>query len=305
MPSAASTEPWARTTATINPRTISDTYSAGPNSSAIWASGGAKSAMKNVADDARENRTKRRDRERRSGPPLARHLVAVETGDDRCGFARHVHQDRRGRTAELGTVIDAGEHDQRRLRLQVVADRQQHRHGVERPEPRQDADHRSEQTANQAVQQVARLESHGKAMRKARQACQAYPRSASPEVWRPDRDRQTKRLDEEKRRKHSRAEGQCQSFIKFRAAVRRARDENKPRQGDHKPHSLDRDAKKSDCGQNHEGTQVPALMRLANAQEAAADEQCPQSELDRREHPRHKTWPQPNLCEAAETRHDK
>ena len=49
MPSADSSEPWASTIATIRPRIISDTYSAGPKRRAIWASGGANSAIRNVA----------------------------------------------------------------------------------------------------------------------------------------------------------------------------------------------------------------------------------------------------------------
>jgi hypothetical protein len=51
------------------------------------------------------------------GAALARHLVTVDGGDGRRGFAGHVDQDRRGRAAILRAVIDAGEHDQRRDRF--------------------------------------------------------------------------------------------------------------------------------------------------------------------------------------------
>ena len=68
-------------------------------------------------DRAGEERAERGDRKRRAGPALAGHLVAVDRGDGGRGFARHVDQDRRGRAAILGAVIDAGEHDQRGDRL--------------------------------------------------------------------------------------------------------------------------------------------------------------------------------------------
>src|SRR5882757_6511776 len=91
MPTALMTEPRASTTAAISPHTISEKYSAGPNCSAIAASGGAAS----------EERADRRDPERRPGASLQRHLMAVNGGDDGGGFAGDVDQDRGGRAAVL------------------------------------------------------------------------------------------------------------------------------------------------------------------------------------------------------------
>ena len=49
MATAFSSDPRASTTAAIRPQTISEKYSAGPNCSAMLASGGAASAISSVA----------------------------------------------------------------------------------------------------------------------------------------------------------------------------------------------------------------------------------------------------------------
>ncbi len=49
MPTALTSDPDARTTAPIRPRTISEKYSAGPNLNASSVSGGAKAATSSVA----------------------------------------------------------------------------------------------------------------------------------------------------------------------------------------------------------------------------------------------------------------
>ena len=52
---ALSTEPFASTTAKIRPSTISEKYSAGPNSSAMLVSGAAAAAMITVATQPAKN----------------------------------------------------------------------------------------------------------------------------------------------------------------------------------------------------------------------------------------------------------
>ena len=150
MAIALSSDPCASTTAPIRPSTMSEKYSAGPNLSASSASGGANAAISSVATRAGEERAEGRDRERRAGLALARHLVAVEAGDDRRRLARQVEQDRRRRAAVLRAVVDAGEHDQRRHRRQRVGHRQQHRDGRDRADAGQHADQRAEQDADEA-----------------------------------------------------------------------------------------------------------------------------------------------------------
>src|SRR6266511_851473 len=145
---ALRSDPRARTTAAIKPQTMSEKYSAGPNCSAIVASG--------------EERTECGDAQRRSGASLPRHLVAVDGGDDRRRLARDVDQDRRGRAAVLGAVIDAGEQDQRRFRLQRERDRQQHGDGGDRTYAGQHADDGAEQNADEAVSDVLDRQRDGK-----------------------------------------------------------------------------------------------------------------------------------------------
>ncbi len=115
------------------------------------------------ADRAGEERADGRDRQRRAGAPLARHLVAVEAGHHRRGFARQVDQDRGGRAAVLGAVVDAGQHDQRRRWRQMEGDRQQHGDGRHRADARQHADQRADHAAQQRVQQVLEADGDGQA----------------------------------------------------------------------------------------------------------------------------------------------
>ena len=55
MPIALTNEPEARTTAPINPKTIREKYSAGPNLKANWESGVAKAAKTSVATQPAKN----------------------------------------------------------------------------------------------------------------------------------------------------------------------------------------------------------------------------------------------------------
>ena len=148
MAMAFSTEPCASTTAATRPSSISEKYSGAPNDWPIRDSGGAKPAISTVAMVPAKNDAERRDRKRRAGAALPRHLVAVEAGDDRRGFARQVDQDRRGRAAILRAVEDAGQHDQAGHRLEVEGERQQHRDGGDRPDAGQHADQRADHRAD-------------------------------------------------------------------------------------------------------------------------------------------------------------
>ena len=51
--------------------------------------------------------------------PLLRHHISLDRGDDRAGFARRVEQDRGGRAAIHGAVIEAGEHDEGAGRIEL------------------------------------------------------------------------------------------------------------------------------------------------------------------------------------------
>ncbi len=97
-----------------------------------------------------------RRRQRHPGASLARHLVAVEGGDHGGRLARHIDQNRRGRTAVLRTIVDTGQHDQCGNRRQGEGDRQQHGDGCCRAQARQDADQRAEKDAGQTVEQIHR-----------------------------------------------------------------------------------------------------------------------------------------------------
>ena len=166
MASALTTEPCASATDVTRPATISEKYSAAPNFSAIAVSGGANSAIRKVATVPAKNEPIAAIASAGAGAAVARHLVAVDRGDGRGGFARHVDQDGGGRAAILRAVIDAGEHDQRGDRLaDLEGDRQQHGDGRRGADARQHADQRAEQHADQAEEQVGRVGGGGEAER--------------------------------------------------------------------------------------------------------------------------------------------
>ncbi len=166
MAIAFTSEPRASTTAAIRPHTISEKYSAGPNCSAIRASGGAATTISSVAHGPGEERAHRGNAERRSGASLPRHLMAVDGGDDGRSLARDVDQDGGGRAAVLGAVVDAGEQDQRRFRHQRERDRQQHRHCGHRADAGQHADDGAEQHADEAIGDVLQRQRDGKSHRR-------------------------------------------------------------------------------------------------------------------------------------------
>ena len=154
MQKAFRIEPRASTTAKHRPITISEKYSAGPNSSASLVSGAPSAAMKTVATQPAKN-------EPSAAVPSAmpaRPCLAiwwpssVVTTDGR--LAGNVDQDGRGRAAILGAVIDAGEHDQRADRVEPEGDRQQHRDGGDRADAGQHADQRADEAADEAEPDV-------------------------------------------------------------------------------------------------------------------------------------------------------
>ena len=153
---AFSGAPCASTTAPVRPSTIRLKYSGGVELEREPGHRRARGRDHDGRDGAGEERGDRRDRQRRPGAALLRHLVAVEAGDDRRGFARHVDQDRGGRAAVLRAVEDAGQHDQRRGRRQREGERQQDRDGGDRRDARQHADQRADQRAEKAEADVGR-----------------------------------------------------------------------------------------------------------------------------------------------------
>ena len=105
-------------------------------------------------DRAGEERGDGGDGKRRAGASLLGHLVAVDAGDDRGGFAGDVDQNGGGRATVLRAVEDACQHDERGRRRQPERERQQHRHRGERRDAGQHADQRADHDAGEAEQQV-------------------------------------------------------------------------------------------------------------------------------------------------------
>ncbi len=160
-----STEPCASAVEVTRPSRIRAKYSADPNFSATAVSGTATDRDHEGREGAGDERADRRDRERLPGAPLPRHLVAVDRRHRGRHFARQVDQDRRGGAAILRAVIDAGEHDERSDRREVVGERQQHRDRGGRADPRQHADEGADQCADEAVEQVLQRQRGAKSER--------------------------------------------------------------------------------------------------------------------------------------------
>ncbi|MPM27398.1 hypothetical protein SDC9_73909 [bioreactor metagenome] len=117
------------------------------------------------AHAAREERADTGRRKRWPRSPFSGHLVAVNHGHHRRGFTWQIHQNGGGRTAVLCAVINTSQHDQRRHRRQCVGGRQQHGDGGHGAHARQHADQRTQQTADEAVDQVLESECDAKARR--------------------------------------------------------------------------------------------------------------------------------------------
>jgi hypothetical protein len=145
----------------MSPNTISEKYSAGLNLSATSASGEVGDEERR--DAAGDERADRGHAERGPGATAARHLMAVERGHDRGGFARNVDQDRGGRAAVLGAVIDAGEHDQGGRGPKAEGEGQQHGNGRDRADAGQHADQGAEETADEAVEKILPAQRHSQA----------------------------------------------------------------------------------------------------------------------------------------------
>ncbi len=94
---------------------------------------------------------------RRTAAAGARHLVALERGDDRGAFAGGVEQDRRGRTPIHAAIIDAGEHDERPGRIELIGDRQEQCDGQCGADAGQHAHGGAERYADECVEKVHRL----------------------------------------------------------------------------------------------------------------------------------------------------
>ena len=95
-----------------------------------------------------------RNPQRRAGPALPGHLVAVQAGHDRGGFARKVHQDGGGRAAVHGPVIDAGQHDDGGGGIHAEGEGNEHGRPGHRPDAGQDPDDRPHGHAEKAEEEI-------------------------------------------------------------------------------------------------------------------------------------------------------
>ena len=139
---------------TMNPKTIREKYSGGPKASAASAKGGARKTRPKMPDRAGDERTDGAHGQRRTGPPLLGHLVAVDAGDHGGGLARDVQENGGGGAAVHGPVIDSGEHDDGRSRIEAEGRRDEESDAGDGPESRQDADQGADDRPDQAVEQV-------------------------------------------------------------------------------------------------------------------------------------------------------
>ena len=113
-----------------------------------------KQRQRKCRERAGDERSDRGGGERRRAAAVLRHLVALDGGDDGGILARRVEQDRRGRGAVHGAVIDAAEHDEGADRIELAGRRQQHRDGERRADAGQHADGGAERHADQRPQQI-------------------------------------------------------------------------------------------------------------------------------------------------------
>ena len=120
---------------------------------------------------------------RRSAPPGAGHLVALQSGNDTCALPRRVQKDRGRGPAIHAAIIDAREHDKRACRIKPIGDRQQKRHRQRRADAGQDANRRAQRHADQCIEQDHRVKGGGKALQQKIECAHLSPRrSGFPET---------------------------------------------------------------------------------------------------------------------------
>src|SRR5262249_18687941 len=144
------------------------------------------------ADHTGDERADGRGRERRAGAAVTRHLVTLERRDDGGALAGRVEENRRSRAAVHRAVIDAGEKNECRGRLDLEGDRQEQRDGQRRAEAGKDADRSSQRGADQAPQEIHRSERDRKAVEKLREGIHLScppPQSAVRSWFRASRNR--------------------------------------------------------------------------------------------------------------------
>src|SRR5262249_4504859 len=145
-----------------------------------------------VAVGAGGNGADGRGRGRGARAAVTGHLVALERRDDGGALAGRVEENRRSRAAVHRAVIDAGEKNECRGRLDLEGDRQEQRDGQRRAEAGKDADRSSQRGADQAPQEIHRSERDRKAVEKLREGIHLScppPRSAVRSWSRASRNR--------------------------------------------------------------------------------------------------------------------
>ena len=96
----------------------------------------------------------RRYSQRRAGPAVPGHLVAVEAGHDGGGLSRQVHQDGGRRAAVHGPVVDAGKHDDGGGGVHAEGEGDEHGRPGNGPDARENADDRPHRHAEEAEEEV-------------------------------------------------------------------------------------------------------------------------------------------------------
>ena len=156
MATALIGDPFERTTADRRPKTSSRQYSGERNSAAKAPSAGREGGEDQGAHDAGEKEASAAIESATPARPVPRHLVPVEAGDDRGRLARHVDKDRRRRSAVLGAVVDARQHDDGGDRIESEGDGQEHGDRRDGSDTGQHADQRSEDAPEEAEEDVGR-----------------------------------------------------------------------------------------------------------------------------------------------------
>ncbi len=104
------------------------------------------------------------DAERGAALALFGQRKPVQTGHGVRRMARQIQENRADRSAILGAVVDAGQHQDRRHRLHPECQRQQDGNGGDGTHSRQYADKVADQHAEKAVHQIVRLKRYAKAV---------------------------------------------------------------------------------------------------------------------------------------------
>src|SRR3989339_975605 len=126
-----------------------------------WRGGGGDHQTHHT-EGARNEGAKGGDPQSRPCPSLPRHLVSIQTSHHRSGFSRDIDKDRGCGTSVHGSIIHAGQHDDRGSRRKIKGCRKQERDGGRGTKSGKHTYQRPGEDAEETIEKISPTQRHRK-----------------------------------------------------------------------------------------------------------------------------------------------